>query len=248
MMFTRQHLCSNFLFNKVAYLEPLEKKDTGTGRGYSRKWWHACGITKKRQESPVKGYNCGFLPLIFPNLGHLELYTPPKRHVFLEILIENTAFHFSKRALRAGTARNKWFKKSPDRYFPYFCYFFQNHFIGELLRWTASAYYGILKGRASSNLQEEYCFSAIVIDHTQILQSITSTITLVKKYFQALKDCCQFSSLTFSWWRSLLYRNQSINVLCKSINWFLYDTDFRHEILKGFSGTIIKKLTQECTI
>ena len=41
-------------------------------RAYSRKEGHACGIAKKGQESPVKGHNYGFLPLIFPNLGHLE--------------------------------------------------------------------------------------------------------------------------------------------------------------------------------
>ena len=34
------------------------------------------GITIRGQESPVKGLNCGFLS-IFPNLGHLERYTPP---------------------------------------------------------------------------------------------------------------------------------------------------------------------------
>ena len=31
---------------------------------------------KKGQESPVEGHNRGFLPLIFPNLGQLERYTP----------------------------------------------------------------------------------------------------------------------------------------------------------------------------
>ena len=35
--------------------------------------------------------------------------------------------------------------------------------------------------------------------------------------------------LTLSWWRSLSYRNQSINFLCKLTDWFLYDRDFRHE-------------------
>ena len=45
-------------------------------RAYSRKSGHACGITKKEQESPVKGHNFGFLPLIFANLGNLECYTP----------------------------------------------------------------------------------------------------------------------------------------------------------------------------
>ena len=36
----------------------------------------------------------------------------PIRHVFLEFLVENKAYHFSKRALRAGTARNKLLKKA----------------------------------------------------------------------------------------------------------------------------------------
>ena len=44
-------------------------------RAYSRKLGHACGI-HKRERSPIKGHNSGFLPLIFPNLGHLECYTP----------------------------------------------------------------------------------------------------------------------------------------------------------------------------
>ena len=44
--------------------------------------------------------------------------------------------------------------------------------------------------------------------------------------------------LTLSRRRSLSYRSQSIDVLCKSMNWFLYDMDLRHErvnvrLLKG---------------
>ena len=35
--------------------------------------------------------------------------------------------------------------------------------------------------------------------------------------------------LTLSWRRSLSCRNQVINLLCKSLGWFLYDRDFRHE-------------------
>ena len=65
-----------------------------------------CGITKQGQQNLGKGHNLGFL-LIFANLGHLECYTPPKGHVFLEVLVEKKAFRFSKRALRAGTACNK---------------------------------------------------------------------------------------------------------------------------------------------
>ena len=35
--------------------------------------------------------------------------------------------------------------------------------------------------------------------------------------------------LTLSWRRSLSYRNQSIDLLCKSMDWFLYDNGPRHE-------------------
>ena len=38
--------------------------------------------------------------------------------------------------------------------------------------------------------------------------------------------------LTLSWRRCLLYRNQSINLLCKSMDWFLYDRDLHHEKVK----------------
>ena len=35
--------------------------------------------------------------------------------------------------------------------------------------------------------------------------------------------------LILSWWRSLSYRSQSIDLLCKSMKWFLYDRDLHHE-------------------
>ena len=39
-------------------------------------------------------------------------------------------------------------------------------------------------------------------------------------------------SLTLSWRRSLSYRNQSNDLLCKSMDWFLYDNGPRHERVK----------------
>ena len=51
--------------------------------------------------------------------------------------------------------------------------------------------------------------------------------------------------LAVSWWSSLLYRNQSIDLLCKSMDWFLYDRGLRHErvkslhVLKQVRGIII---------
>ena len=41
------------------------------------------------------------------------------------------------------------------------------------------------------------------------------------------------TSLTLSWRRSLTYRNQSINLQSKLLNWFLYDRELRHERVKG---------------
>ena len=42
----------------------------------------------------------------------------------------------------------------------------------------------------------------------------------------------EFCSLTLSRRRSVPYRNQSIHFLCKSMDWFLYDKDLRHESIK----------------
>ena len=39
-------------------------------------------------------------------------------------------------------------------------------------------------------------------------------------------------SFNFSWRRSLSYINQSIDLLCKLMDWFLYDNGIRHERVK----------------
>ena len=67
---------------------------------------------KKWERNPAKRQNCGFLPLSFPNSGHLEWYTPINGMRFLEFLVENKAFYFSKVAFCAGIARNKWLKNA----------------------------------------------------------------------------------------------------------------------------------------
>ena len=69
-----------------------------------------CAITKKGQESPVKGHNCEFLPLIFFKFRAFRMLHPPKQHVALEFLVEKKVFCFAKRALHEGTTHNKWLK------------------------------------------------------------------------------------------------------------------------------------------
>ena len=50
-----------------------------------------------------------------------------------------------------------------------------------------------------------------------------------------LKQCYNLKNYIHGTWRrSLSYRKPSIDLLCKSINWFLYDGDFRH---KGLNQT-----------
>ena len=48
----------------------------------------------------------------FSKFRAFRMWHPPKWHWVLEFLAEKKAFHFLKRALRAGTARNKWLKKA----------------------------------------------------------------------------------------------------------------------------------------
>ena len=47
----------------------------------------------------------------------------------------------------------------------------------------------------------------------------------VKKYF-----------LNLSWWRSVSYRTQSIDLQSKSMDWFLCDREFSHERVKTLSS------------
>ena len=47
--------------------------------------------------------------------------------------------------------------------------------------------------------------------------------------YYVLHFTLNYSFLTLSWRRSLSHRNQSIDLLCKSMDWFLYDRDLRHE-------------------
>ena len=48
-------------------------------------------------------------------------------------------------------------------------------------------------------------------------------------YKLAIKILLGNFQLTLSWRRSLPYRNQSFDLVCKSRHWFLYDRDRRHE-------------------
>ena len=48
-----------------------------------------------------------------------------------------------------------------------------------------------------------------------------------------------FIPLTLSWRGCLSYRNQSIDLFCTSMDWFLYDKDLRHERVNNVMVTIL---------
>ena len=49
------------------------------------------------------------------------------------------------------------------------------------------------------------------------------------KSFESLNPISRDDSLLFHDGDHYHYRNQSIDLLCKSVDWFLYDNDLRHE-------------------
>ena len=61
-----------------------------------------------------------------------------------------------------------------------------------------------------------------------------SNIELKKRV--AYKKCVY--TLTLSWRRPLLYRNQSIDLQSKSMDWFLCDNGLRHERVKRSAGEL----------
>ena len=51
----------------------------------------------------------------------------------------------------------------------------------------------------------------------------------MKTIFSDVFTYCLSQKINFSWRRSLSYRNQSIDLQSKAVDWFLYDRDLRHE-------------------
>ena len=66
--------------------------------------------------------------------------------------------------------------------------------------------------------------------HILISSGFKKTNTILKKYLFAFY--LTFLHLTLSWRRPISYRNQSIDFLRKSMDWFLYAVGLRHERVK----------------
>ena len=79
----------------------------------------------------------------------------------------------------------------------------------------------------------QICISVHLINYLK--QNVIAKIWATRTLFQMIKihkflylPVSKYS-LTLSWRRTLSYRNQSIDLLRQSRNWFLYDNSLRHE-------------------
>ena len=125
-------------FGYCGHFHILERLGASLGRVFSAIWsewlnglWHydqsALGTQLGGEIQPLPAENKGMcavyqkrarksskrarLWIFIPHVSKftaLKTFHPPKQHVFLEVLIENKAFYFSKRALRVETACSKW--------------------------------------------------------------------------------------------------------------------------------------------
>ena len=58
-------------------------------------------------------------------------------------------------------------------------------------------------------------------------------MSVIVLYFYIIS---QISYLTLSWRKLISYRNQSIDLLPNSMDWFLYDIGLRHERVKKWAN------------
>ena len=169
---------------------------------------------KRARKSSIRAH-CGFSPLIFLNLGHLERYIPKKRHEFLRFSVEKKAYHFSKRALRVSTTRNNWLKSALAIQIK-----LQSNFIE------------ISPPHRCSPVHLLHIFRALFPKNTSALPADSPMPLGHEKTIDKWKRPSDIWQLTLSWQRPISYRNQSIDLLCKSMDWFLYDIGLPRERVK----------------
>ena len=80
-------------------------------------------------------------------------------------------------------------------------------------------------------LKKQSAEYARILNKSDAVHSIRSLYKLLSSY-QDRHIQNTVKHLTLSWRRPLSYRNQSIDLLSKSMDWFLYDNDLRHESVK----------------
>ena len=72
--------------------------------------------------------------------------------------------------------------------------------------------------------------------------------TLVIKLINFHSESSHWNTLTLSWRRPSSYRNQSIDLRSKSMDWFLYDNGLRHERVNSLLSIMLVLQTQIPTV
>ena len=87
---------------------------------------------------------------------------------------------------------------------------------------------GITIGITSSTTELKICVMTAAIKMYKLIIKKKGRI-MIKKSKLINTEVLISKALTLSWWRPLSYRNQFIDLLRKSMDWFLYDNGLRHE-------------------
>ena len=91
-------------------------------------------------------------------------------------------------------------------------------------------------------------FHADLVNFTEKILNVKLHFCIMITEIKINKSILQLekvSFLTFSWRKPLSYRNQSIDLLRKSMDWFLYHNGLRHEKVKSNHGEIIPKVQKK---
>ena len=142
----------------------------------------------------------------------------------------NTCFNTEKNIMKLSNSESKMFYYG---FFHGFTQFFQNYQIGlnqnTVLPWNYEklSVGGVLFNKA---------FSKSYLNFVKCLRThffIQHRRCLPLNYHGKQRSSKFSTPLTLSWRRLLSYRNQSIDLQSKSVDWFLYDNGLRHERLKA---------------
>ena len=87
---------------------------------------------------------------------------------------------------------------------------------------------------------------AVVKSHTtKLIYQTYSVFRDEDFYFQRNDNDSDFNPLTPLWRGPLSYRNQSIDLRSKAMDWFLYDNGLRHERIKCISRRIVLSVVNQ---
>ena len=89
--------------------------------------------------------------------------------------------------------------------------------------------YLLIKGTHVFLMHNKY---GLIFSLTLVLRFNSLSQTLRCRDINIFRFMKEKNALTYSWWRPLSYRNPSVDLRSKLMDWFLYDNGRRHERIK----------------